>query len=296
LTTSYSSVIGIIGGSGVYDIDTLQDKQWKKVESSFGEPSDECLFGNISGQAMVFLPRHGRGHKIPPSAINYRANIDALKRAGVTDLISVSAVGSLKEELPPGTFVIVDQFIDRSFSREKSFFGTGLVAHVSMAHPVCNRLGNHLEIAAVELQLPVVRNGTYLVMEGPQFSTLAESRLYRQWGCDVIGMTNMPEAKLAREAEICYASVAMVTDFDCWHPDHDAVTVEAIIKVLLANADNARSLVKAVTPSLAADLHAPVCGCRKALEFAIITSPHARDAQRAEQLDAVAGRLLKPAT
>jgi len=289
-------VIGIIGGSGVYDIDTLQDKQWKKVESSFGEPSDECLFGNINGQAMVFLPRHGRGHKIPPSAINYRANIDALKRAGVTDLISVSAVGSLKEELPPGTFVIVDQFIDRSFSREKSFFGTGLVAHVSMAHPVCNRLGNHLEIAALELQLPVVRNGTYLVMEGPQFSTLAESRLYRQWGCDVIGMTNMPEAKLAREAEICYASVAMVTDFDCWHPDHDAVTVEAIIKVLLANADNARSLVKAVTPSLAEDLHAPVCGCRKALEFAIITSPNARDAKRAAQLDAVAGRLLKTAT
>ena len=289
-------MIGIIGGSGVYDIDTLQDKQWKKVESSFGEPSDECLFGNINGQAMVFLPRHGRGHKIPPSAINYRANIDALKRAGVTDLISVSAVGSLKEELPPGTFVIVDQFIDRSFAREKSFFGTGLVAHVSMAHPVCNRLGNHLEIAAVELQLPVVRNGTYLVMEGPQFSTLAESRLYRQWGCDVIGMTNMPEAKLAREAEICYASVAMVTDFDCWHPDHDAVTVEAIIKVLLANADNARSLVKAVMPSLAADLHAPVCGCRKALDFAIITSPNARDAKRAAQLDAVAGRLLKPAT
>jgi 5'-methylthioadenosine phosphorylase len=244
---------------------------------------------------MVFLPRHGRGHKIPPSAINYRANIDALKRAGVTDLISVSAVGSLKEELPPGTFVIVDQFIDRSFAREKSFFATGLVAHVSMAHPVCNRLGNHLETAARGLQLPVVRHGTYLVMEGPQFSTLAESRLYRQWGCDVIGMTNMPEAKLAREAEICYASVAMVTDFDCWHPDHDAVTVDAIVKVLLANADNARSLVKAVTPALAADKYADACACRKALEFAIITAPQARDPALAAKLDAVAGRVLRSA-
>lgn len=287
-----STVIGIIGGSGVYDIDALQDKQWKKVESSFGEPSDECLFGNLNGQPMVFLPRHGRGHKIPPSAINYRANIDALKRAGVTDLISVSAVGSLKEELPPGTFVIVDQFIDRSFAREKSFFGTGLVAHVSMAHPVCNRLGNHLHQAAQSLHLPVVRNGTYLVMEGPQFSTLAESRLYRQWGCDVIGMTNMPEAKLAREAEICYASVAMVTDFDCWHPDHDAVTVDAIVKVLMANADNARSLVKAVAPSLSADATASACACRQALTFAIITAPQARDPQMAARLDAVAGRVL----
>jgi 5'-methylthioadenosine phosphorylase len=285
-----------MGGSGVYDIDALQDKQWKKIESSFGKPSDECLFGTLNGQRLVFLPRHGRGHKIPPSAINYRANIDALKRAGVTDLISVSAVGSLKEELPPGTFVIVDQFIDRSFAREKSFFGPGLVAHVSMAHPVCNRLGNHLETAARGLKLPVVRNGTYLVMEGPQFSTLAESRLYRQWGCDVIGMTNMPEAKLAREAEICYASVAMVTDFDCWHPDHDAVTVDAIVKVLLANADNARSLVKAVTPALAKDHHSEACACRKALEFAIITAPQARDPVMAAQLDAVAGRVLQPVT
>ena len=290
------TVIGIIGGSGVYDIDALQNKQWKKVESSFGQPSDEFLFGTLNGQQLVFLPRHGRGHKIPPSAINYRANIDALKRSGVTDLISVSAVGSLKEELPPGTFVIVDQFIDRSFAREKSFFGTGLVAHVSMAHPVCNRLGHHLEAAARDLKLPAVRNGTYLVMEGPQFSTLAESRLYRQWGCDVIGMTNMPEAKLAREAEICYASVAMVTDFDCWHPDHDAVTVDAIVKVLLANADNARSLVKAVTPSLSNDHQASACACRKALEFAIITAEQARDPALATQLDAVAGRVLKPAS
>jgi len=241
---------------------------------------------------MVFLPRHGRGHTIPPSAINYRANIDALKRAGVTDLISVSAVGSLKESLPPGTFVIVDQFIDRSFAREKSFFGTGLVAHVSMAHPVCGRIGDHLETAARQLQLPVVRNGTYLVMEGPQFSTLAESNLYRQWGCDVIGMTNMPEAKLAREAEICYASVAMVTDFDCWHPDHAAVTVDAIIQVLLANADNARSLVQAVTPALAADAHAAACACRHSLEYALITAPQARDPELAKQLAAVAGRVL----
>lgn len=289
---SAKGVIGIIGGSGVYDIDALQDKQWRKIESSFGEPSDECLFGHLDGQPMVFLPRHGRGHKIPPSAINYRANIDALKRAGVTDLISVSAVGSLKESLPPGTFVIVDQFIDRSFAREKSFFGTGLVAHVSMAHPVCGRIGDHLETAARQLQLPVVRNGTYLVMEGPQFSTLAESNLYRQWGCDVIGMTNMPEAKLAREAEICYASVAMVTDFDCWHPDHAAVTVDAIIQVLLANADNARSLVQAVTPALAADAHAAACACRHSLEYALITAPQARDPELAKQLAAVAGRVL----
>jgi 5'-methylthioadenosine phosphorylase len=289
---SEKSVIGIIGGSGVYDIDALQDKQWCQIESSFGEPSDECLFGHLDGQPMVFLPRHGRGHKIAPSAINYRANIDALKRAGVTDLISVSAVGSLKEGLPPGTFVIVDQFIDRSFAREKSFFGTGLVAHVSMAHPVCGRIGDHLETAARQLQLPVVRNGTYLVMEGPQFSTLAESNLYRQWGCDVIGMTNMPEAKLAREAEICYASVAMVTDFDCWHPDHAAVTVDAIIQVLLANADNARSLVQAVTPALAADAHGATCACRHALEYALITAPQARDPELAKQLAAVAGRVL----
>lgn len=289
---SEKSVIGIIGGSGVYDIAALQDKQWRKIESSFGEPSDECLFGHLDGQPMVFLPRHGRGHTIPPSAINYRANIDALKRAGVTDLISVSAVGSLKESLPPGTFVIVDQFIDRSFAREKSFFGTGLVAHVSMAHPVCDRIGDHLETAARQLQLPVVRNGTYLVMEGPQFSTLAESNLYRQWGCDVIGMTNMPEAKLAREAEICYASVAMVTDFDCWHPDHAAVTVDAIIQVLLANADNARSLVQAVTPALAADAHGAACACRHALEYALITAPQARDPEMAKQLAAVAGRVL----
>ena len=229
-------VIGVLGGSGVYDIDGLSDQRWVKVDSPFGAPSDELLFGDLDGQRMVFLPRHGRGHRIAPSEINFRANIDALKRSGVTDLISVSAVGSLREALPPGTFVIVDQFIDRTFARNKSFFGTGMVAHVSLAHPVCRRLGDHLEVAASAAGIPVVRGGTYLVMEGPQFSTLAESNLYRAWGCDVIGMTNMPEAKLAREAEICYATVAMVTDFDCWHPGHDAVTVNQIIQVLVANA------------------------------------------------------------
>ncbi|MBT8001708.1 MAG: S-methyl-5'-thioadenosine phosphorylase, partial [Rhodospirillales bacterium] len=223
---SDSNVIGIIGGSGVSEIDGLSNTRWEKVTSSFGEPSDELLFGELDGQQIVFLPRHGRGHRIPPSELNFCANIDALKRAGVTEIISVSAVGSLKEELPPGTFVIVDQFIDRTFARTKSFFSTGLVAHVGLGHPVCGRLGDALEAAATELDIPVARGGTYLVMEGPQFSTLAESELYRSWNCDVIGMTNMPEAKLAREAEMCYATVAMVTDFDCWHPDHDHVTVE----------------------------------------------------------------------
>ena len=221
------TILGILGGSGVYDINGLSNTRWEKIESPFGKPSDELLFGELDGQQMVFLPRHGRGHKIPPSEINFKANIDVLKRAGVTDVISVSAVGSLKEELKPGMFVIVDQFIDRTFAREKSFFETGLVAHVSMAHPVCNRLGEHLESAAKNSGIEVVRGGTYLVMEGPQFSSVAESELYRSWNCDVIGMTNMPEAKLAREAEMCYATVAMVTDYDCWHPDHDNVTVDA---------------------------------------------------------------------
>jgi 5'-methylthioadenosine phosphorylase len=285
-------VFGIIGGSGVYDIVGLTNKRWQRVVSPFGEASDELLFGDLDGQSMVFLPRHGRGHRIPPSEINYRANIDVMKRAGVTDLVSVSAVGSLREELPPGTFVIVDQFIDRTFARNKSFFGTGLVAHVSMAHPVCRRLGDHLEAAALQSGITAVRGGTYLVMEGPQFSSLAESQLYRSWNCDVIGMTNMPEAKLAREAEICYATVAMVTDFDCWHPGHDAVTVDAIVKVLLANADKARSLVKTVAPRLHSDAAAPVCSCRSALQYALITAPDARDPALVRRLDAVAGRLL----
>ena len=285
-------VLGIIGGSGVYDIDGLTNTRWEKIDSPFGEPSDELLFGELNGQKMVFLPRHGRGHRIPPSEINFRANIDALKRAGVTDVISVSAVGSLKEELKPGMFVIVDQFIDRTFARNKSFFEAGLVAHVSMAHPVCNRLGKHLESAAKNSNIEVVRGGTYLAMEGPQFSSVAESELYRSWNCDVIGMTNMPEAKLAREAEMCYATVAMVTDYDCWHSDHDNVTVDAIIKVLLANADNARSLVKNVAPNVDTDTYGMTCACKTALDNAIITSPEARDKKMLEKLSAVAGRVL----
>ncbi len=285
-------VLGIVGGSGVYDIEGLSNKRWVRVASPFGEASDELLFGELDAQRLVFLPRHGRGHRIPPSEINYRANVDVLKRAGVTDLISVSAVGSLRADLHPGMFVIVDQFIDRTFAREKSFFGTGLVAHVSMAHPVCRRLGDHIEAATRSAGIEAVRGGTYLVMEGPQFSSKAESELYRGWNCDVIGMTNMPEAKLAREAEICYASVAMVTDFDCWHPDHDHVTVDAIVKVLLANADKARSTVKAVAPALLADASAPTCSCRSALEHALITAPEVRDPQLVQRLDAVAGRVL----
>ncbi|MEI7608278.1 MAG: S-methyl-5'-thioadenosine phosphorylase, partial [Rhodospirillaceae bacterium] len=243
-------VVGIIGGSGLYDIDGLVKKQWKTVASPFGEPSDELLFGELDGQQLVFLPRHGRGHRVPPSEINYRANIDAMKRAGVTEILSLSAVGSLKEHLPPGTFVLVDQFIDRTFARQKSFFTTGMVAHVGFGNPVCSRLGDALEFALKELDIKHQRGGTYMVMEGPQFSTKAESQLYQSWGCDVIGMTNMPEAKLAREAEICYATVAMVTDYDCWHPDHDHVTVDAIVKVLYDNADRARALVKRVAPLL----------------------------------------------
>ena len=286
------TVIGIIGGSGVYGIDGLADGCWVTVDSPFGEPSDDLLCGTLDGVAVVFLPRHGRGHRIPPSALNARANIDALKRAGVTEILSVSAVGSLREHLAPGTFVIVDQFIDLTFAREKSFFGTGLVAHVSMAHPVCNRLGDHLFAAAGLLGIPAVRGGTYLVMEGMQFSSLAESELYRTWGCDVIGMTNMPEAKLAREAEICYATVAMVTDFDCWHPDHDNVTVDAIVKVLLENADKARTLVKGVAQPVHGDDEAHACACRTALQYAILTAPEARDAAMLEKLSAVAGRML----
>ncbi len=286
-------MLGIIGGSGVYHIEGLENTRWVKAESAFGAPSDEVLVGELNGQPIAFLPRHGRGHKIPPSDINFRANIDALKRLGVTDVVSVSAVGSLREHLAPGTFVIVDQFIDRTFAREKSFFGSGLVAHVSMAHPVCKRLGDHLHAAAQASGIDVARGGTYLVMEGPQFSSLAESELYRSWNCDVIGMTNMPEAKLAREAELCYATVAMVTDYDCWHPNHDDVTVDAIVKVLLANADKARALVKAVAPRVQADVQACDCGCRSALQHAIITPPEARDPAMVEKLSAVAGRMLK---
>ncbi|HWB51648.1 MAG TPA: S-methyl-5'-thioadenosine phosphorylase [Stellaceae bacterium] len=285
-------VIGIIGGSGLYEIDGLTDVAWRRVASPFGQTSDEFCLGRLSGQAVVFVPRHGRGHPLPPSAINFRANIDALKRCGVTDIVSLSAVGSLREDLAPGDFVLIDQFIDRTFAREKSFFGPGCVAHVSMAHPVCGRIGDTLAAAGAEAGIAIKRGGTYIVMEGPQFSTLAESRLYRSWGCDVIGMTNMPEAKLAREAEICYATVAMVTDYDCWHPGHDAVTVEMILHVLLANAEKAKALVRQVVPQLGA--HRGPCrqGCRHALDHALITAPAARDPALLARLDAVAGRVL----
>jgi 5'-methylthioadenosine phosphorylase len=284
--------IGILGGSGLYQIDGLSDVEWRAVETPFGTPSDELCFGRLDGVDVVFLPRHGRGHRISPSEIDYRANIDALKRSGVTDLLSLSAVGGLQERYAPGSFVVIDQFIDRTFARNKSFFGTGCVAHVSMARPVCSRLGDALTIAGAGIGLEMARGGTYLVMEGPQFSTLAESELYRAWGCAVIGMTNMPEAKLAREAEICYATVAMVTDYDCWHPGHDDVTVDLIVRVLLDNADKARNLVRAVVPALGA--HSGPChaGCQTALEHAIITAAEARDPAVLDRLDAVAGRVL----
>lgn len=285
-------VIGIIGGSGVYDIDGLQNARWRQVDSPFGEPSDELLTGEIDGQPVVFLPRHGRGHRIPPSRLNYRANIDAMKRAGVTEVLSLSAVGSLKADLPPGTFVLADQFVDRTFARETSFFDTGLVAHVSVAEPTCPRLGDVVERAAEAESIPMRRGGTYLVIEGPQFSTRAESELYRAWGCDVIGMTNMPEAKLAREAELCYATVGMVTDFDCWHDEHDAVSVEQVIKVLMDNAAKARGLVRRVVPHLAERSDACPQGCHHALENAVITRSEARDAAMVERLRAVAGRVL----
>src|SRR6202166_5030404 len=241
----------IIGGSGLYQIDGLEGVRWRRVETPFGATSDEFCFGTLDGQPVVFVPRHGRGHQLPPSAINFRANIDALKRCGVTDIVSLSAVGSLREDLAPGDFVVVAQFIDRTFARDKSFFGPGCVAHVSMAHPVCGRIGDAVAQAAPRAGIAARRGGTYLVMEGPQFSTLAESELYRSWRCDVIGMTNMPEAKLAREAELCYATVAMVTGYDCWHPGHDDVTVDMVLSVLGANAGKARALVRAVVPLLA---------------------------------------------
>jgi 5'-methylthioadenosine phosphorylase len=286
-------VIGIIGGSGLYEIDGLADVVWRRVDSPFGATSDEFCFGVLGGHRVVFVPRHGRGHVLPPSEINFRANIDALKRCGVTDIVSLSAVGSLREDLVPGDFVVVDQFVDRTFARAKSFFGAGCAAHVSMAHPVCRRIGDALVEAAAPAGVAVKRGGTYLVMEGPQFSTLAESRLYRSWGCDVIGMTNMPEAKLAREAEICYATVAMVTDFDCWHPAHDAVTVETIVGVLMANAEHAKTLVRQVVPLLGARTEPCPQGCDHALATAMITAPARRDPVVVARLDAVAGRVLR---
>jgi 5'-methylthioadenosine phosphorylase len=286
------TVLGIIGGSGLYQLDGLERTRWESVSSSFGAPSDELLFGELAGVDVVFLPRHGRGHLLAPSEINYRANIDALKRAGVTDVISISACGSLREDLRPGHFVLVDQFIDRTFAREKSFFGGGFVAHVSMAHPVCPKLVDALERAAEAERVPCVRGGTYVVMEGPQFSTLAESNLYRSWGCDVVGMTNMPEAKLAREAELPYATVAMVTDYDCWHPDQDHVDVATVIRVLNENVAHARALLTRVVPMLGPERTPSPAFIERALDNAIITAPHARDPSRMRQLDAIVARVL----
>jgi 5'-methylthioadenosine phosphorylase len=284
-------VLGVIGGSGLYEIPGLTG-QWRTLESPWGAPSDQVFDGVLEGQRIVFLPRHARGHKIPPSSVNFRANIDVLKRAGVTDILSVSAVGSLKEELPPGHFVVIDQFIDRTFAREKSFFGPGLVGHVSVAHPICPRLASLAADAAREAGAPVSEGGTYLVMEGPQFSTLAESNLYRAWGCSVIGMTNMPEAKLAREAELPYASVSMVTDYDCWHEEHDAVEVTNILEVMHANSNKAKVMIANLARTLVDKPReaSPIDTC---LDFALITSPDARDPALMAKLDAVAGRVLK---
>lgn len=288
-----ASVLGIVGGSGFYTLPGLENARWERVDSPFGKPSDDILFADIDGLPLRFLPRHGRGHKVPPSSINYRANIDALKRAGVTDLVSVSACGSLKEDYAPGHFVLVDQFIDRTFAREKSFFGAGLVAHVSVADPVSPLLVAALEAAARAEAIEHTRGGTYLVMEGPQFSTRAESHLYRSWGCDVIGMTNMPEAKLAREAEICYATVAMVTDYDCWHDDHAAVDVASVIAVMTANTEKAQRLVGRLARDFPREHPACPIGSDRALDVALITAPDARDPAMMARLDAVAGRVLK---
>lgn len=285
--------IGVIGGSGVYEIAGLEGAAWERVVTPWGDPSDEILTGTLRGIPMAFLPRHGRGHVHSPSTVPYRANIDALKRLGVTDVISVSACGSFREEMAPGDFVIVDQFIDRTFAREKSFFGTGCVAHVSLAHPVCARLGDAAEQAARAQGINVHRGGTYLAMEGPQFSSVAESKLYREtWGCDVIGMTNMPEAKLAREAELCYASIAMITDYDSWHPDHGAVDVSDVIKTLQGNGTKARDLVIALAQSMAQSRELCAAGCDTALTHAIMTAPDKRDPALLAKLDAIAGRVL----
>jgi 5'-methylthioadenosine phosphorylase len=286
------SVLGIIGGSGLYDLD-MEGARWQRIDSPWGEPSDEVRIGTISGLDVVFLPRHGRGHRLPPSDINYRANIDCLKRAGVTDLVSLSACGSFRGHLPPGTFVVVDQFIDRTFAREKSFFGPGCVAHVSVAEPVSPGLAARVAAALSAEGIVHHRGGTYLVMEGPQFSTLAESHLYRAWGCDVIGMTNMPEAKLAREAEICYATVAMVTDFDSWHEEHGTVDIASILAVMRANTDHARRLVRRLARDFPRDHEPCPIGSDRALDNAIVTPPAMRDPALMARLDAVAGRVLQ---
>lgn len=283
-------MLGVIGGSGLYDLEGLRDVRWERVRGPFGDPSDDVLLGSLDDRPVAFLPRHGRGHRIPPHRINYRANIDALKRVGVTDLLSLSAVGSLREELPPGAFVLPDQFIDRTGPRERTFFDEGLVAHVGFAHPACPRL--HDGLAAAAGAGPLRRGGTCVVIEGPQFSTLAESRLFRQWGADLVGMTALPEARLAREAELCYAMVAMVTDYDCWHPDHAAVTVTEVMATMAANAERARRLVREAAVRLAD--HPDPCphGCDRALDTAIATAPEARDPSLVARLDAVAGRAL----
>src|SRR6185295_3551054 len=287
------TVLGIIGGSGVYDIPGLEKPRWKAVKSPWGAPSDALLFGTYKGTDLVFLPRHGRGHVHTPTSINYRANIDVLKRVGVTDVISVSACGSFKEELAPGAFVFADQFIDRTFERERSFFGTGFVAHVSLAHPVCPKLSGALAEAAKQEGIKHKVGGTYIAIEGPQFSTFAESKLYKSWGCDVIGMTAMPEAKLAREAELPYAIVAMVTDYDCWHPDHDHVTVEQVVRILGENAENARRLLKRAVPKLGPKRMPSPLNIEHTLDTALITAPEKRDPILFAKLDAVAGRVLK---
>jgi 5'-methylthioadenosine phosphorylase len=286
------AVLGIIGGSGVYDLPGLKNVREEHIKSPWGEPSGPLRIGVMSGLPVIFLPRHDKGHRLSPSDINYRANIDVLKRAGVTDLVSLSACGSFKEELPPGTFVLIDQFVDRTHKRESSFFGRGCVAHVSMAHPVSPRLRIHLANAAMAEGIEVKRDGTYVCMEGPQFSTYAESMTYKQLGYSVIGMTNMPEAKLAREAELCYATVAMVTDFDCWHPDHDVVTVQDIIQVLMANAERAQRLVARLAADLPREHEQCPIGSDRALDSALITAPAARDPELLKKLDAVAGRVL----
>ena len=284
--------IGIIGGSGVYNLDGLENPNWIRVKSPWGKTSDNILTGNLNDIELAFLPRHSRNHNISPSDIPYQANIDALKRLEVTDIISVSACGSLNENYKPGDFVLVDQYIDRTFKREKSFFGAGCVAHVSMAHPTCERLSNLLFEAGKKINLNIFKGGTYLTMEGPQFSTLAESLLYKNvWNCDVIGMTNMPEAKLAREAEICYASLSMVTDFDCWHPDHDKVEVSDIIRVLTQNSSNAQSLIKELTSNISQERELCEYGCNTALDNAIITPLDHRDKALETKLDAILRRV-----
>ncbi|MEL7013135.1 MAG: S-methyl-5'-thioadenosine phosphorylase [Pseudomonadota bacterium] len=289
------TILGVIGGSGLYAIEGLEDVKWHQIDTAWGAPSDDVLTGRLDGMQTVFLPRHGRGHVHSPTSIPYRANIAALKSLGVTDVISVSACGSFREEMAPGDFVVVDQFIDRTFAREKSFFGAGCVAHVSVANPTCPRLGAHCVTAAEAAGVTVHRGGTYLVMEGPQFSTLAESRLYREvWGCDVIGMTNMPEAKLAREAELCYASVAMVTDYDSWHPHHGEVDVTQIIETLTQNAGHARDMIIRLPSLLGLERVPCPYGCDRALDTAIITAPEARDAEVLKKLEVIAGRIVSP--